>query len=122
MTPLNVMAFAVFFAASAPPAAETHTAPDAVTLTHERDALRALNAEHLRIVRRAANLCAGPSTSSAGRINSLADFACVMSLTDKAVAESGNSQLQAYHAALPQPARYDQDRSATYWMRMVVRE
>lgn len=122
MTPLNVMAFTVFFAASAPPTAETAEPTQPVTLTHEWDALRDLNSAHLRIVRRSANLCAGPSTASAGRINSLKDFTCVMSLTDKAVAESGNPQLQAYHAALPQPARYDQDRSATYWMRMVERE
>jgi hypothetical protein len=84
----------------------------------DRDAteayLRQLDNDQLRLLRRAIQGC--PSASAGlGRAVRTERDPCVISGTDKAVADSGNPDLEAFHSALPETDRYDENRSSTVW-------
>lgn len=93
----------------------------ASALPANRDELRELNSTHLRLVRRASNLCIGAFPAGGGqRIARPVDFACVISLVDAAVVDTQDGVLAAFHAALPIPDRYDQDRPDAVWQRLAA--
>lgn len=80
-------------------------------LPAEREALAALDAAHRRLVRTATRACVSAHATGGQRIAGPEDFACVVSGVEAAVGASEDATLQAFHAALPFFARYDQDRS-----------
>lgn len=104
---LSQLAFADISAVSPPPG----------ILPQGEDQLRALDAQQSGIVRRAERICAVDHGWSGGA----AFRACVISLADNAVATSGSPQLQAYHRALPYPARYSSQRVGPRWSAWQVR-
>ena len=87
-------------------------------LPHNEGALQELNSEQLRMVRRASRLCAQqlPVPIKAER------NPCVISSTDNAIRDSGDSALQAFHWALPDNERYDEYRADTTWRAFLVDE
>jgi hypothetical protein len=82
--------------------------------------LRALDAKQLRIVRRAGAQC-WHSGEGGFRSRGPASRACIISLTERAIGDSDNPPLVAYHNALPFGVRYDEHRPAYYWQRFVER-
>jgi hypothetical protein len=73
-----------------------------------------LDSQQLRIVRQASRGC--PSMAiGAGKSTRKERDPCVTSSTDKAVADSGNPDLQAFHEALRPSDRYDEHRPTTVW-------
>jgi hypothetical protein len=73
-----------------------------------------LDTDQLRIVRRAVQGC--PSTGlGGGRSIRPERNPCVISSTDRAVADSGNPDLETFHQALPASDRYDEHRSTNAW-------
>ena len=100
---------------SAAPAFAQPTGRD--PLPHNEAALQQLNLEQLRVVRRASRMCALeplPVPIKAER------NPCVIASTDKAIADSDDSALQAFHAALPANDRYDEYRADTAWRDLLV--
>jgi len=73
------------------------------------DFLRDLDFEQLAILRRAIRGC-----PKIGRIRSERD-PCVTSSTDRAIADSENPDLIAFHKALHNTDRYDETRSSIVW-------
>src|SRR4029079_9913170 len=67
-------------------------------LPGDEESLRELNAEQLRIVQRSSRLCAqtAPMPPIKAERNP-----CVIASTDKAIADSDDPALQAFHSALP---------------------
>ncbi len=86
-----------------------------------RDAvsLRDLDAQQMRIVRRAGAMC-WHSGDGGFRSRGVRSRACVISTTEGAVRGSDNPALAAFHQALPFNARYDEYRPAYYWQRLVA--
>lgn len=111
---LGVSALALAAPASADNAREEYIEAN---LPHSKEALRELNSEQIRIVRRAANLCAGAAASTG-----LKDQACVISMVDDTVAKSDDPELIAFHYAIPTNQRYDRLRSNIYWQNLVSNE
>ncbi len=109
---LVTMVFAAAVSANSP-------APDYGALPRDETSLRALDNKQLRIVRRAGAQCWHSGQGGFGS-RSVTARACVISLTEGAVANSDSSALQAYHQALPFNARYNENRPAYYWQRLVV--
>jgi len=104
-----------FFASSA--VAETvATQPGA--FPRDEVSLRDLDNKQLRIVRRAGAQCFH-SGEGGFRSRSAVSRACVKGLADNAVATSDDAALQAYHEALPDGVRYDENRPGLYWQRFV---
>jgi hypothetical protein len=88
-------------------------------LPRNESALQELNAEQLRILRRASRLCAAtpmPVPIKAER------NPCVIASTDKAIADTDDEALEAFHSALPDGERYDEYRTNTVWRAMLVDE
>ena len=87
-----------------------------------RDAasLRQLEDQHLRIVRRASAQCWHAGQGGFGARNPVAR-ACIMNATEAALAARKDEILKAYSDALPLQARYDANRPALYWQRLVIR-
>jgi len=86
-------------------------------LPHNERALQELNAEQLRMVRRASRLCAGQPGTQAIKAER---NPCVIASTDQAIRDSDDPALQAFHAALPDNERYDEYRSDTTWRAFLV--
>jgi hypothetical protein len=86
-----------------------------------RDAasLRQLDAEQLRIVRRASAQCWHAGQGGFGGRGPVAR-ACVMSATEGALAARKDEILKAYSDALPMNVRYDRNRPSLYWQRLVI--
>ncbi|MBL8781676.1 MAG: hypothetical protein JNL06_12135 [Alphaproteobacteria bacterium] len=82
--------------------------------------LRDLDNQQLRIVRNASRGCPSP-TLGAGKTIKPERNPCVIASTDKAVADSNNPDLQAFHEALPASARYDEQRPSTVWLGWAVK-
>jgi len=84
------------------------------------DYLRQLDNEQLRIVRRAVQGC--PSVNTGRAVMKSERDPCVRSATDKAVADSGNEDLQAFHDGLrdSDSDRYDENRTSAAWMNWLV--
>jgi hypothetical protein len=82
--------------------------------------LRALDSQQLRIVRRAGAQC-WHSGEGGFRSRSATARACIIGLTENAIRTSENEPLQAFHNALPFNARYNENRPAFYWQRLVAR-
>jgi hypothetical protein len=78
------------------------------------DFLRQLDNDQLRLLRRAIRGCPSASAGVGKAIRPERD-PCVIASTDKAVADTGNPDLQAFHSALPETERYDENRSSTVW-------
>ena len=76
--------------------------------------LRQLDNDQLRIVRRAIQGC--PSSTTGRAVIRPERNPCVMSSTDRAVAESGNEDLIAFHQGLKPSDRYDENRTGAAWM------
>jgi hypothetical protein len=93
--------------AQTPPAPTFSRAPDEKFLSD-------LDSQQLRIVRQASRGCPQLNIGPGKTIRKERD-PCVMASTDKAVADSGNPDLQAFHDALPEAARYDEQRPTTVW-------
>jgi hypothetical protein len=85
-------------------------------LPRNESALSDLNAEQLRIVRRASRLCAQTTALAIKAERN----PCVMASTDKAIADTDDPALQAFHAALPDNDRYDEYRTDTTWRAFLV--
>jgi hypothetical protein len=81
--------------------------------------LRALDNQQLRIVRRAGAQCWHSGDTGFVNPQSPRARACIISLTESAIANSEDPALQAYHHALPFNARYDEYRANYYWQRFV---
>ncbi len=94
---------------------------DTSALPRDEASLSALDDKQLRLVRRAVNQCDTTDPIFVARLNpSLRP--CVTSRVDSAVATSDDPALQAYHAALPHYARYDQYRSASYRQQLLIKQ
>lgn len=89
--------------------------PPAPTFSRAADEkfLSDLDSQQLRIVRQASRSCPQISVGP-GAVRKERD-PCVISSTDKAVADSGNPDLQAFHNALRDSDRYDEHRPTTVW-------
>ena len=81
--------------------------------------LRELDNRQLRIVRRAGAQC-WHSGEGGFRSRGVRSRACIISATEGAVRSSDNPALMAFHQALPFNARYDENRPAYYWQRLVA--
>jgi len=88
-------------------------------LPHDEQSLRELNAEQLRMVRRASRLCSQTTASIPIKAER---NPCVIASTDNAIADSDDPALQAFHAALPDNERYDEYRTDTTWRAFLVDE
>lgn len=82
--------------------------------------LRELDNRQLRIVRRAGAQC-WHSGEGGFRSPGARSRGCVISTTESAMRSSGNPALVAYHQALPFNARYNENRPAFYWQRLVAK-
>ena len=87
----------------------------AFTAPVTEDFLRQLDNDQLRIVRQAARGCTGIGKAMRAERNP-----CVTSSVDKAVDDSKNADLQAFHRALPLADRYDETRSSLVWRSWVT--
>jgi hypothetical protein len=86
-------------------------------LPRNEQSLQRLNAEQLRIVRRASRMCDQRPLSMPIRAER---NPCVITSTDRAIADSDDPALQEFHAALPATDRYDEFRTDTAWRAMLV--
>jgi hypothetical protein len=86
-----------------------------------RDAasLRQLDAEQLRIVRRASAQCWHAGQGGFGARGPVSR-ACIMNATEAALAARKDEILKAYSDALPMNVRYDRNRPSLYWQRLVI--
>jgi len=111
------MRFIVAAAAAIMFAAPAFAQPGHDPLPRNETALRELNAQQLRILRRASRLCAqtAPSIPIKAERNP-----CVIASTDKAISDTGDEALEAFHAALPDNERYDEYRADTTWRAFLV--
>jgi hypothetical protein len=94
--------------------AQTPPAAPAFSRAPDEKFLSDLDSQQLRIVRQASRGCPQINVGPGKAIRQERD-PCVTSTTDKAVADSGNPDLQAFHAALPEQDRYDEHRPTTVW-------
>ncbi len=85
-------------------------------LPRDERSLQRLNAEQLRIVRRASNQCSATTTMLIRPKRN----PCVIAQVEQAVADSGDPALEAFNAALSDTERYDEYRSDTAWRGMLV--
>lgn len=87
-----------------------------------RDAasLRLLDGEQLRIVRRASAQCWHGGQGGFGARGPVARV-CIMNATEAALAARKDDILKAYSDALPMNVRYNENRPALYWQRLVIR-
>jgi hypothetical protein len=76
--------------------------------------LSQLDSDQLHIVRQAVRGCTSPSLPG-GKSLQPERNPCVISSTDKGVADSGNPDLETFHQALPANERYDEHRSTGVW-------
>ena len=81
--------------------------------------LRDLDNEQLRMLRHATRSCPNIGTNIGKAMNRERD-PCVIASLDKAIADSGDPDLQAFHTALPQSERYDENRTSTAWRTWVA--
>ena len=82
--------------------------------------LRDLDNQQLRIVRRAGAMCFHSGEFGFRANRSVQARACIISLTEHAIADSDNPALRSYHQALPFNARYDEYRPGYYWQRLIA--
>jgi len=113
------LAAAAAIAIATPAIAQQPLAPPTFSAPPTEEFLRQLDNDQLRIVRRAGRGC--PSNNLAGKSIKSERDPCVISSTDKAVADSGNPDLQAFHRALPDSERYDENRPTTVWLGWAVK-
>lgn len=92
--------------------------PPANVLPQTEDGLKALDTAQLKLLRRAVQSCPTPAVSGVNAINPERN-PCVIQSTDKAVADSGDPALAAFHAKLPNSYRYDEHRPETVWRAML---
>lgn len=103
-----------------PAVAEQPLGPPTFSAPPTEQFLRDLDSQQLRIVRNASRGC--PSTAlGAGKTIRPERNPCVISSTDRAVADSGNPDLQAFHRALRDSERYDEQRPSTVWLGWAVK-
>lgn len=116
---MRTILFAAVVSAAACFGANASPAPDAGAFPHDKAALRDLDSQQLRIVRRAGAMCW--HSGEGGFLNPRGPRAraCIISLTESAIRNSDDPVLQAYHQALPFHARYDEYRPGYYWQRLV---
>ena len=93
---------------------------DTNALPRDEASLSKLDSQQLRLVRRATNQCDHTDPLFVARLNP-ARRPCVVTGVDHAVETSDDPALQAYHAALPFNARYDQYRASYYWQRLATK-
>ena len=77
--------------------------------TYSEDGLRALNFEHVRIVRQASRVCAAGSQWGFARYNHRNP--CVIGDVERHIRFLENSDLLAFHQTLPLRRRFDAQRS-----------
>lgn len=94
------------------------TEPPILTKPLTEENLRALNDTQLRLLRRTIQGCKAMRTPATKAIRDERD-PCVIAGTDKAVADEKDPDLKAFHEALPDTDRYDENRSTTVWMAWV---
>ena len=82
------------------------------------DALRSLDSQQLRIVRRAGSMCWHSGEGGFGG-QGIVGRACVINGTEAALANLKDPVLKAFSDALPMHVRYDEYRPAYYWQRLV---
>jgi hypothetical protein len=102
-----------------PAIAQQPLAPPTFSAPPTEEFLRQLDSDQLRIVRRAVRGC--PSNNLAAKSIKSERDPCVIASADKAVADSGNPDLQAFHRALPDSERYDENRASTVWLGWAVK-
>jgi hypothetical protein len=116
---LLLMATAATLMIATPAIAQQPLAPPTFSAPPTEQFLRELDNEQLRIVRRAARGC--PSNNLGAKSVKTERDPCVITSADRAVAESGNPDLQAFHRALPDSERYDEHRPSTIWLGWAVK-
>ncbi len=79
--------------------------------------LRQLDTDQLRIVRRSVRSCTSITPVKLRPERN----PCVISSTDKAVANADEPDLKVFHEALRQSDRYDENRTSAAWMIWLVR-
>lgn len=97
--------------ASATAQAQNLLPPPALDQLSEEE-LRDVDNAQLRILRKALHGCRAPGMS---HFISPKKDPCVIMSTDREIAQSGDDVLEAFHWALPQGERYDENRSTTTW-------
>lgn len=88
--------------------------PPSLSKAASEDYLRELDSEQLRLLRLATRSCPNVSMQVGKSISRERD-PCVIAATDKAVLDTGDPDLEAFHSALPQSERYDENRTSTAW-------
>ena len=85
-----------------------------------RDAasLRALDTQQLRIVRRASVQCWHSGQGGLGSKGPVTR-ACIITGSEAMIASLKDRALKSFHDALPLHARYDENRPAYFWQRLV---
>jgi hypothetical protein len=116
---LLILATAAALAIATPALAQAPLAPPTFSAPPTEEFLRQLDNEQLRIVRRAVRGC--PSNNLGAKSIKSERDPCVIGSTDKAVADSGDPDLQAFHRALRDSERYDENRPSTVWMGWAVK-
>jgi hypothetical protein len=116
---LLMLATAAALVIATPALAQQPLAPPTFSGPPTEEFLRELDTQQLRIVRRAVRGC--PSNNLGAKSIKSERDPCVIASSDKAVADSGNPDLQAFHRALPDSERYDENRSSTVWMGWAVK-
>jgi hypothetical protein len=116
---LLLVATAAALAIAAPAIAQQPLAPPTFSAPPTEEFLRQLDTEQLRIVRRAVRGC--PSNNLGAKSIKSERDPCVIASSDRAVADSGDPDLQAFHRALPDSERYDENRASTVWLGWAVK-
>ena len=114
-----MLATAAALVLTGPAVAQPPLAPPTFSAPPTEQFLRELDSQQLRIVRRAVRGC--PSNNLGVKSIKSERDPCVISSSDKAVADSGDPDLQAFHRTLPDSERYDEQRSSTVWLRWAVK-
>ncbi len=92
--------------------------PEPTGFPRDVDTLRSLDAQQLRIVRRAGAQCWHSGQGGLGTKGPIAR-ACIINGTEGMIASLKDPVLKSFHDALPMHARYDEYRPAYFWQRLV---
>jgi hypothetical protein len=105
------------------PAASAERAGPSGAFPRDAVSLRDLDSRQLRIVRRATAQCwhSGEAGLGGFRASGARGRACIIGGTESAIRSSDDTALKAFHQALPFNARYNENRPAHYWQRMVAK-
>lgn len=96
----------------------TASVPAVSGFPRDEASLRSLDSQQLRVVRRAGSQCWHGGQGGFASNDPLSR-ACVMNGTEAMLANMKDPVLKAFSDALPLNVRYDENRPAYYWQRLV---